>query len=149
MPPWVRVVREGSHCCHSTQQFLFKIHFPSTLTGPVCNEHLSDTILNQIAKLGHVFGNVTLLATSGQVSLINKSKSSIPTSVGGCAQLQARFPPPSSTWGAAGLHVVHNGVLQGCHDALVGFLEGRDEVVHFPKEPAVDAGRCLQSRGER
>jgi len=59
---------------------------------------------------------------------------------------------PTSTWRVFGFHVVDDRVLQGGYDALVGFLEGRNEVVHFPKEPPVDPGRCLRSqrvRGER
>lgn len=144
------MVREGSHCCPSTQEYIFKIHFLITLTGLVCNEHLSDNISNYtIAKLGHIFGNVTLLASSGQ---IYKSKTSIPATMEGSAQLQPRlqgFLPPTSTWGVVGFHVVDNWVLQGCYNALVGFLEGCNEVVHLSKEPPGDPRRCLQSqRGE-
>lgn len=59
---------------------------------------------------------------------------------------------PTSTWGVFGFRVVDDWVLQGCYDALVGFLEGCNEVVHFPKMPPVDPGRRLRRqrvRGER
>lgn len=47
------------------------------------------------------------------------------------------------TWGTCDICMVDDGVLQGCDDALVRFLEGRNEVVHFPKEPPVDPRRRL------
>lgn len=84
-----------------------------------------------------------------QVKYTSKSKTSIPATVEarlGCSQ---GFLPPTSTWAAAGFHVVDNWVLQGCYDALVGFLEGQNEVLHFPKEPPVDPRRCLQSQRGR
>lgn len=87
-----------------------------------------------------------------QVKYTSKSKTSIPATMEGSAQLQPRlqgFLPPTSTWGVVGFHVVDNWVLQGCYNALVGFLEGCNEVVHLPKEPPGDPRRCLQSqRGE-
>lgn len=46
-----------------------------------------------------------------------------------------------------GFRVVDDRVLQRRYDALVRFLEGRNEVVHFPKVPPVDAGRCLSTPG--
>lgn len=54
------------------------------------------------------------------------------------------FIPP---WGVIGSHMVDDWVLQGCYNALVGFLEGRNEVVHSPKEPPVDPRCCLSTPG--
>lgn len=59
---------------------------------------------------------------------------------------------PMSTWRVFGFRIVDDWVLQGRYDALIRFLEGRNEVVHFPKEPPVDPRRCLwnqRGRGER
>lgn len=78
--------------------------------------------------MGHIFGSFRLKITTPMEGPAPHSW--------GCLH-------PMDTWRTPGFRMVDDRMLQRCNNALVRFLEGWNEVVHFPEEPPVNPGCCL------